>query len=175
MHHLSDPRPVRSRHGTGDTGINDYVNYLGLLWDMNFSSSGSEVWKINVRPLPLPVQIPNIHPCVHTDPSRMTKSPPQRGGKVAQKPFRWNLTFILDQQGSKQKLFTFPRRPKVWILRHLKRWWRVQPIKSDRRNLKTKHWTVFTFHSCTVIRCELSEMLLKLTIFPFCYLSGVLL
>lgn len=29
MHHLSDTRPVRSRHGTGDTGINDYPNLLG--------------------------------------------------------------------------------------------------------------------------------------------------
>lgn len=29
MHHLSDARPVRSRHRTGDTGINDYPNRLG--------------------------------------------------------------------------------------------------------------------------------------------------
>lgn len=45
-------RPVRSRHGIGDTGINDYPNRLGWAWDMHFSSSGSGVWKINVIPLP---------------------------------------------------------------------------------------------------------------------------
>lgn len=69
MHHLSDTQPVRSRHGTRDTGINDYMNCLGWAWDMHFSSSGSGVWKINVTPLPLLAKITNlpgliIHPAV---------------------------------------------------------------------------------------------------------------
>lgn len=57
MHHLPDARPVRSRHGTRDTGINDDLNCLGYAWDMHFSSSGSGVWKINVIPLQVLAQI----------------------------------------------------------------------------------------------------------------------
>lgn len=59
MHHLPDTQPARWRHGTGDTGINDYLSRLGWAWDMHFSSSGSGVWKINVISLQAPAQIAN--------------------------------------------------------------------------------------------------------------------
>lgn len=105
-----------------------------------FHPRRSEVCKINVRRLLPPAQITNIQTCALTNPSGMRKSLPQ--SKVIQKPFTLSLTFISDQQPSKQTLFTFPRRPKPWFY-FIKKALPTASISSDSRSLKTERWGCF--------------------------------